>query len=182
MTDYLFDFFIACVLLFCFGLWLVQRKTVKWLIRQWVMLHHGWQFTKKYRGRIPWAFLPLGLWWITGDLPAWVMLVRFITVASLVTFYKLYRKRQKAHTPKQRGIVYIPIQKKEESDEPRKGQTDQARVEETSERESDPPLGTEAPPETVEAPSTDERQRPQSVFPRDRVRRIRKNEPGEIVD
>jgi hypothetical protein len=111
------------------------------------------------------------------------VLVRLVVTGSLVTFYKLYRKRQKANTPKQRGLLYMP--QKEKKDEVRSRQTDQARDEAPSECESDSARHWEqAAQESVETEASDERPRddPQPILPRHRVRRKRQDQFSEPMD
>jgi len=182
MSEHLFDLLIACILLVSFGIWLLNRKTVKWLIRQWVLLHHGYHAMKRNRHHWPWASVPVFLWWVTGHMPWWVTTTRLISVSILVTLYKLYRHRQRAAIGKQRQLADIP--KKEKEDETRRRTPDPSRVEEASECEEPAPHREPLTPEVLEEDIVDERpgDDPQPILPRHRVRRVRKNESSKPVE
>jgi hypothetical protein len=180
MSEHLFDLLLVCILLTCFVMWLLNRKTVKWLIRQWLRAHYGYHALRRHRHHWPWLSLPVFAWWLLGAMPPWVTLVRLITVTSLVTFYRLYRKRQKVNIPKQRGLLHIPM--KEQKDETGNRQTDQTREQETSEREEPASCGEPLTPEIVEDEGINEPVRPEPILPRHRVRRKRQDQFSEPMD
>jgi hypothetical protein len=177
MNDTLFD--VCVVLLFLAGClyWLVSRKTIKWLIRQWVYLHSGWGYMKRHKKHAPWLSLPFWVWFVTANIPWYSPLVRIGITATAFWLWRKWRKNQKTLTPKQRPITAIPEQ--EEPYVPRRRQTPQTDEQETGEREGDSWVWGEVVSEDMETPPPEERPRPKLLRAPHRFSRIWKDKLDE---